>query len=130
MDNRHKHIEKLIDTLVIPKVNKILMESGAPTITNVEVNNQFKDIVGNIEYISITIDYKNQEGGRYISISRFAYPISGMIVTLIPYVITGNYRVNLNHYLTDNMDLSTLSFNNDDHMDSFTYYLELLDERV
>jgi hypothetical protein len=106
------------------------MDSGAPTITNVEVNTQFKDSVGNIEYISITIDYKNQEGGRYISVSRFAYPISGMIVTIIPYVITGNYRVNLNNYLTDNMDLSLLSFNNDDHMESFTYYLELLDERV
>ena len=130
VDNRHKHILKLINSLVIPKANKILMDSGAPTITNVEVNNQFKDSVGNIEYISITIDYKNQKGGRYISVSRFAYPISGMIVTIIPYVMTGNYRVNLNHYLTDNMDLSLLSFNNDDHMESFNYYLELLDERV
>jgi len=129
MDNRDKHIQRLIDNLVIPKVNKILMDSGAPTITNVEVDEPFKDIVGNIEYISIDITYKNQEGGRYISVSRFAYPISGMIVTIIPYVMTGNYRVNLNHYLTDNMDLSLLSFNNDDHMESFNYYLELLDER-
>jgi len=130
MDNRDKHIEKLINTLVIPKVNKILMDSGAPTITNVEVDEPFKDIVGNIEYISIDITYKNQDGGRYISVSRFAYPISGMIVTIIPYVITGNYRVNLNHYLTDNMDTSLLRFNNDDHMESFNYYLELLDEKV
>jgi len=129
MDNRDKHIQRLIDNLVIPKVNKILMDSGAPTITYVEVDEPFKDIVGNIEYISIDITYKNQEGGRYISVSRFAYPISGMIVTIIPYVMTGNYRVNLNHYLTDNMDLSLLSFNNDDHMESFNYYLELLDER-
>jgi hypothetical protein len=129
MDNRDKHIQRLIDNLVIPKVNKILMDSGAPTITNVEVNTQFKDSVGNIEYISITIDYKNQEGGRYISVAKFAYPISCMIITIIPYVITGNYRVNLNNYLTDNMDLSLLSFNNDDHMESFNYYLELLDER-
>jgi len=133
MDNRHKHIEKLINTLVIPKADKILMDSGSPTITNVEVDhiyNPFKDSVGNIKYISINITYKNQEGGKYVSVSRFAYPISGMIMTLIPYVITGNYRVNLNHYLTDNMDLSTLSFTNDEHMDPFTYYLELLDERV
>ena len=129
MDNRYKHIEKLINTLVIPKVNKILMDSGSPTITNVKVDNLFKDSVGNIEYISITIDYKNQEGGKYVSVSRFAYPISGMIMTLIPYVITGNYRVNLNHYLTDNMDLSLFRFNNDDHIDSFTYYLELLYDR-
>jgi hypothetical protein len=129
MDNRDKHIEKLINTLVIPKVNKILMDSGAPTITYVEVDEPFKDIVGNIEYISIDITYKNQEGGRYISVSRFAYPISGMIVTIIPYVITGNYRVNLNNILTDNMDTSLLRFNNDDHMESFNYYLELLDER-
>jgi hypothetical protein len=130
MDNRHKHIEKLINTLVIPKVNKILMDSGAPTITYVNLFNPFKDSVGNIEYISIDITYKNQEGGRYISVSRFAYPISGMIVTIIPYVITGNYRVNLNNILTDNMDTSLLRFNNDDHMESFNYYLELLDEKV
>jgi len=129
MDNRDKHIQRLIDNLVIPKVNKILMDSGAPTITYVEVDEPFKDIVGNIEYISIDITYKNQEGGRYISVSRFAYPISGMIVTIIPYVITGNYRVNLNNILTDNMDTSLLRFNNDDHMESFNYYLELLDER-
>ncbi len=129
MDNRHKHIEKLINTLVIPKSNKILMEAGDPTITNVKVNNPFKDSVGNIEYIFITIDYKNQEGGKYVSVSSFAYPISGMIMTLIPYVMTGNYRVNLNHYLTDNMDVSLFIFNNDEHIDSFTYYLELLDVR-
>jgi hypothetical protein len=129
MDNRHKHIEKLINTMVVPKANKILMEGVAPLITNVEVNNQFKDIVGNIEYISITIDYKNQEGGKYVGVSSFAYPISGMIMTLIPYVMTGNYRVNLNHYLTDNMELSIFGFNNDDHIDSFTYYLELLYDR-
>lgn len=129
MDNRHKHIEKLINTLVIPKADKILMDSGSPTITNVKVDNLFKDSVGNIEYIFITIDYKNQEGGKYVSVSSFAYPISGMIMTLIPYVMTGNYRVNLNHYLTDNMDVSIFGFNNDDHIDSFTYYLELLDAR-
>ena len=38
MDNRHKHIEKLINTLVVPKVNKILMEDGAPLIVNVGVD--------------------------------------------------------------------------------------------
>jgi len=132
MDNRHKHIQKLIDTLVIPKANKILMDSGSPTITNVEVDNifnPFKDSVGNIKYISINITYKNQEGGKYVSVSRFAYPISGMIMTLIPYVITGNYRVNLNHTLTDNMESSIFGYNNDDHIDSFTYYLELLNDR-
>ena len=132
MDNRHKHIEKLIDTLVIPKADKILMDSGSPTITNVEVDNifnPFKDSVGNIKYISINITYRNQEGGKYVSVSRFAYPISGMIMTLIPYVITGNYRVNLNHTLTDNMESSIFGYNNDDHIDSFTYYLELLNDR-
>jgi len=132
MDNRHKHIEKLINTLVIPKANKILMDSGSPTITNVEVDNifnPFKDSVGNIKYISINITYKNQEGGKYVSVSSFAYPISGMIMTLIPYVITGNYRVNLNHTLTDNMESSIFGYNNDDHIDSFTYYLELLYDR-
>jgi hypothetical protein len=85
--------------------------------------------VGNIKYISINITYKNQEGGKYVSVSRFAYPISGMIMTLIPYVITGNYRVNLNHTLTDNMESSIFGYNNDDHIDSFTYYLELLYDR-
>jgi hypothetical protein len=105
------------------------MDSGAPTITNVEVNNQFKDSVGNIEYISITIDYKNQEGGRYISVSIFSHPISGMIMTLIPYVMTGDYVVSLNHYLTDNMNNLTYSFKNNDRIESFTHYLELLDDR-
>jgi hypothetical protein len=38
MDNRHKHILKLINSLVVPKVNKILTEAGFPTITNVEVD--------------------------------------------------------------------------------------------
>ena len=131
MDNRHKHIEKLIDTLVIPKVNKILMDSGAPTITDVKVNPISKPFGGNIEHVFITILYKRQEGGEYvyISVSRFAYPISGMIMNLIPYVMTGNYVVTINNTLTNNMDTSTYRFTIYDTVESFTHYLELLDER-
>lgn len=130
MDNRHKHIEKLIDTLVIPKVNKILMEAGAPTITNVKVNPIVNPYTG-IEHVFITILYKGQEGGEYvyISVSRFSHPISGMIMNIIPYVMTGNYVVILNNILTDNMDNLTYRFKSDDRIESFTHYLELLDER-
>jgi hypothetical protein len=131
MDNRHKHIQRLIDNLVVPKANKILMDAGDPTITNVDVDTIDKPsgILMKAEHISIMIFHKNQEGGKYVSVSRFAYPISGMIMTLIPYVITGNYRVTLTHILMDNMDSSIFRFNSNDNIESFTYYLELLDAR-
>jgi hypothetical protein len=131
MDNRHKHIEKLINTMVVPKANKILMEDGAPLIINVEVDdvhpmgNQFGPV-----NISIMIHYKNQEGGRYVSISSISYPISCMIVTIIPYVIVGDYRITIINILKDNLDSSTFRFNNFDPINSFKAYLNLLKDRT
>ena len=130
MDNRHKHIEKLINTLVVPKVNKILMEDGAPLIVNVEVDPIDKSSWGDSDIVSVMIHYKNQEDGNYASVENISYPISCMIVTIIPYVITRLYRTTIINILTDNMDSSTHKLNNYDHLESFDYYLELLKERT
>ena len=129
MDNRHKHIEKLINTLVVPKVNKILMEDGAPMIYNVEVDPIDKSSWGDSEIISVMIHYKNQEG-RDSSVSYISYPISCMIVTILPYVIMGNFIITIINILTDNMDSSTYKFNNHEHLHSFNDYLNLLKERT
>lgn len=131
MDNRPIHIKKMIDTLVIPKVNKILMEFKAPLILGVEVDDihPMGDRFGPVNII-IKIDYKNQEGGKYVSVSMISYLISCMIVTIIPYVIVGDYRITIINILKDNLDYSTFRFNNYDHLESFNYYLELLDERT
>ena len=99
MDNRHKHIEKLINTLVVPKVNKILMEDGAPLIVNVGVDTIDKSSWGDSDIVSVMIHYKNQEDGRYVSISDISYPISCMIVTIIPYVLTGEYRTTIKYII-------------------------------
>jgi hypothetical protein len=130
MDNRHKHIEKLINTLVVPKVNKILMEDGAPLIVNVGVDTIDKSSWGDSDIVSVMIHYKNQEGRRYVSISDISYPISCMIVTIIPYVLTGEYRITIINILKDNMDSSRFIFNNHEHLHSFNDYLNLLKERV
>lgn len=130
MDNRHKHIEKLINTLVVPKVNKILMEDGAPMIYRVEVDPIDKSSWGDSDIVSVMIHYKNQEDGRYDSVENISYPISCMIVTILPYVIMGNFIINIINVLTDNMDSSTHKLNNHDHLESFDYYLELLKERT
>jgi hypothetical protein len=132
MDNRPKHIEKLINTLVVPKVNKILMEDRAPLIINVEVDTIHKpsSLMEDVESISIMIHYKNQEGRRYASVSSISYPISCMIVTIIPYVITGDYRIVIINILKDNLDSSTFRFNNYDPIHSFKSYLNLLKERT
>ena len=130
MDNRHKHIEKLINTLVVPKVNKILMEDGAPLIVNVEVDPIDKSSWGDSDIVSVMIHYKNQEDGNYASVENISYPISCMIVTIIPYVITRLYRTTIINILTDNMDSSTFRFNNHDPINSFNAYLKLLEYRV
>jgi len=131
MDNRHIHIKKTIDTLVVPKANKILMEGVAPLITNVEVDevHPMGDRFGPVN-ISIMIHYKNQDGGNYDSISSISYPISCMIITIIPYVIMGDYRVTIINILKDNMDSPTFSFDNFYRLYPFNHYLNLLKERV
>lgn len=133
MDNRHKHIQKLINTLVVPKVNKILEDGMAPLIYNVEVDtiNIYSTDIRDIEFVTIMIHYKNQEGGRYVSVSSISYPISCMIVTILPYVLTGdNYNITILNILMDNMDSSTFRFVTFSMLKSFDYYVKLLQERV
>lgn len=133
MDNRHKHIKKLINTLVVPKVNKILEDGMAPLIYNVEVDtiNIYSTDIRDIEFVTIMIHYKNQEGGRYVSVSSISYPISCMIVTILPYVLTGdNYNIMILNILMDNMDSSTFRFVTFSMLKSFDYYVKLLQERV
>ena len=133
MDNRHKHIEKLINTLVVPKVNKILEDEMAPMIYNVEVDtiNIYSTDIRDIEFVTIMIHYKNPEGGRYVSVSSISYPISCMIVTILPYVLSGdNYNITILNILMDNMDSSTFRFVTFSMLKSFDYYVKLLQERV
>ena len=133
MDNRHKHIQKLINTLVVPKVNKILEDGMAPLIYNVEVDtiNIYSTDIRDIEFVTIMIHYKNPEGGRYVSVSSISYPISCMIVTILPYVLTGdNYNIMILNILMDNMDSSTYKFVTFSMLESFDYYIKLLQERV
>ena len=130
MDNRHKHIEKLINTLVVPKANKILKDGSAPEIVNVEVDTIDKSSWGDSDIVSVMIHYKNPEGGKYTNVSDISYPISCMIVTILPYVITSLYRTTIINILKDNMDSSTFRFNNHDPINSFNAYLKLLEYRV
>ena len=133
MDNRHKHIQKLINTLVVPKVNKILEDGMAPMIYNVEVDtiNIYSTDIRDIEFVTIMIHYKNQEGGRYVTVSSISYPISCMIVTILPYVLSGdNYNITILNILTDQLDSSTYKFVTFSHLESFDYYMELLQDRV
>ena len=134
MDNRHKHIEKLINTLVVPKVNKILENEMAPMILKVEVDTIYTSSWSDIrdtEFVTIMIHYKNQEGGRYVSVSSISYPISCMIVTILPYVLSGdNYNITILNILMDNMDSSTFKFVTFSMLKSFDYYVKLLQERV
>ena len=131
MDNRHKHIEKLINTLVVPKVNKILEDGMAPMIYRVVVDNILISDITNTEFVTIIINYKNPEGGNYVSISSVSYPVSSMIVTILPYVLTGdNFRITILNTLMDNMDSSSYKFINFDHLESFNYYIKLLQETV
>jgi hypothetical protein len=130
MDNRHKHIEKLINTLVVPKVNKILEDGLAPMIYRVEVDNILRSDITNTDFVTIIIHYKNPEGGKYVSISSVSYLISCMIVTILPYVLTGNIRTTIHNILKDNMDSSSYKFINFGHLESFNYYIKELQERV
>ena len=133
MDNRHKHIEKLINALVVPKVNKILEDEMAPMIYKVQVDtiNIYSTDIRDIEFVTIMIHYKNPEGGRYVSVSSISYPISCMIVTILPYVLTGdNYNIMILNILMDNMDSSTFRFVTFSMLKSFDYYVKLLQERV
>ena len=131
MDNRHKHIEKLINTLVVPKVNKILEDGMAPMIYRVVVDNILRSDITNTEFVTIMINYKNPEGGKYASISSVSYPISCMIITILPYVLTGdNFRITILNTLMDNMDSRSYKFINFDHLESFNYYMKVLEDVV
>jgi hypothetical protein len=115
MDNRPKHIKKLIDTLVVPKVNEVLMEAEHPTIVNVEVDdihpmgNRFGSV-----YISVMVHYKNPPNGLDTNIRYFYYPICHMITNCIDYVITDNYKVTIINILMDDLDSMTLHFDKGD----------------
>jgi hypothetical protein len=137
MDNRHKHILKLINTLVVPKVNKILTEAGFPTITNVEVDEiltikKTKTIRNSDDYgqISITVFYENQKSEIHVAI--ISNPISGMIMTLVPYVMTGDYTVTVENIEGDNGKVYLERFNsiNNQYLESFGYYMEWIEDVI
>lgn len=135
MDKRHIHILKLINTMIVPKVNELLERGKAPLIVNVEVDALYKSTWGdtpNSEYVSIMIHYKNPKGGKYVSVSSISYPISCMIATVLPYVLTGGDNINTTiiNFLKDNMDSSTFKFIGFNQLESFNYYMKLLQDRV
>ena len=137
MDNRHKHIEKLIDNLVVPKVNKILMDAGFPTITDVKVDEiltikKTKTTRNSDDYgqVSVMVFYGNYESERHIAI--IYSPISGMIMNIIPYVMTGDYTVTVQNIVADNGNVYLERFNsiNNQYLESFGYYLEWLEDVI
>jgi hypothetical protein len=134
MDNRSKHIKKLIDTLVVPKVNEVLMEAGRPTIVNVEVDDIFNvypsESSSSKNHVYIRVFYKNQPNGLDTYINHFAYPIAHMIVNCIDYVITNRYEVNIMNILMDNLNTTTFKMYNDDHKFSMSYSIDELKNRV
>jgi hypothetical protein len=130
MDYRPKHIKKLIDTLVVPKVNKVLMEAGHPTIVNVEVDDVYRESSSVKNYVSIMIHYKNQPNGLDAYINHFAYPIAHMILNCIDYVITDTYKATIINILMDNLNSTTFRMYSDDHKFSMSYAMDELKNRV
>ena len=133
MDNRHIHIKKMIDTLVIPKVNDLLMEFKAPLILGVEVDDihPMGDRFGPVN-ISIRVHYKDQQDGElfYFEISFISYPIAHMITTCIDYVITDNYRVSIINILMDTNDSATYTFDKEDSRFPVNYAMKELKDRL
>jgi len=130
MDYRPKHIKKLIDTLVVPKVNKVLMEAGHPTIVNVEVDDVYRESLSVKYYVSIMIHYKNQQNGLDVYINHFTYPIAHMILNCIDYVITDTYKATIINILMDNLNSTTFRMYSDDHKFSMSYAMDELKNRV
>ena len=130
MDYRPKHIKKLIETLVVPKVNKVLMEAGHPTIVNVEVDDVYRESLSVKYYVSIMIHYKNQPNGLDAYINHFAYPIAHMILNCIDYVITDTYKATIINILMDNLNSTTFRMYSDDHKFSMSYAMDELKNRV
>jgi len=137
MDNRHKHIQKLIDTLVVPKVNKILTDAGFPTITDVKVDEiltikKTKTIRNSDDYgqVTIMVFYENQKSERHVAI--IYSPISGMIMNIIPYVMTGDYTVTVQNIVADNGNVYLERFNsiNNQYLESFGYYMEWFEDVI
>lgn len=131
MDNRSIHIKKMIDTLVIPKVNDLLMEFKAPLILGVEVDDihPMGDRFGPVN-ISIRIHYKDQQDGEHFYISFISYPIAHMITTCIDYVITDNYRVSIINILMDTNDSTTYTFDKEDSRFPVNYAMKELKDRL
>jgi hypothetical protein len=130
MDYRPKHIKKLIETLVVPKANKILMEAGHPTIVNVEVDDVYRESSSVKNYVSIMIHYKNQPNGLDAYINHFTYPIAHMILNCIDYVITDTYKATIINILMDNLNSTTFRMYSDDHKFSMSYAMDELKNRV
>ena len=137
MDNRHKHILKLINSLVVPKVNKILTDAGFTTITDVKVDEiltikKTNTIRNSDDYgqITIMVFYGNQKSE--IHITSISSPISGMIMNIIPYVMTGDYTVTVENIVGDNGNVYLERFNsiNNQYLESFGYYMEWLEDVI
>lgn len=131
MDNRPIHIKKMIDTLVIPKVNKILMEFKAPLILGVEVDDihPMGDRFGPVN-ITIRIHYKDQQDGEHFDIGFISYPIAHMITTCIDYVITDNYRVSIINTLIDTNDFTSFTFDKEDGRFPTNHAMKELKDRL
>lgn len=134
MDNRSKHIKKLIEILVVPKVNEVLLEAGHPTIVNVDVADVYTSPTSSVKhYVSIMINYKNQPNDLFLLdpyINHFTYPIAHMIMNCIDYVITDTYKATIANILMDNLNSSTFRLWSNEPKFTMSHAIEELKNRV
>ena len=132
MDYRSKHIEKLINTLVTPKVNQVLTEAGYPTIFNVEVDKIIPPTGGlKSSHVSVMVHYKNTQNDYDANVRYFSYPICNMITNCIDYVMTDKYGVTIiNILMNDILDSYTFAVRKDDYKFSISDAMDELKNRL
>ena len=131
MDYRSKHIEKLINTLVTPKVNQVLTEAGYPIIYNVEVDKIIPPTESKSSYVSVMVHYKNTQNDYDANVRYFSYPICNMITNCIDYVMTDNYKVTIiNILINDSLDSYTFVARKDDYRISTSDAMDELKNRL
>jgi hypothetical protein len=113
------------------------MDAGFPTITDVKVDEiltikKTKTIRNSDDYgqISVMVFYGNYESERHVAI--IYSPISGMIMNIIPYVMTGDYTVTVQNIVADNGNVYLERFNsiNNQYLESFGYYMGWLEDVI
>ena len=126
MDPKYKSFEKLLNTILVPKLNKVFYNYGelGLRIKNIKVKKSEVNLTGYVDYddfkydeIQIYVNYEETNKSNRFLLGDLSFSINHMILNLVSYVFTeevimqitvikGNDTARVSHFDTNGQRIS------------------------